>query len=197
MNAMSDTAHDLVAQLMTDHLDVVHSLQGLADPIARAGERLAETLRGGGKVMLCGNGGSAADAQHIAAELVGRFETSRRGLPAMALTTDSSILTSVGNDYGYEAVFARQVEAWARPGDCLVAISTSGNSRNVLLAVAAARAVGCHCIGLLGGEGGALAAVVDQAIVVPSRNTARIQECHGLIGHIWCAITDAAIAASG
>lgn len=190
----ADTA--LVAQLLTDHLAVVRLLEDQAEAIAAAGQRLADTLAGGGKILLCGNGGSAADAQHIAAELVGRFETSRRGLPALALTTDTSILTSVGNDYGFEAVFARQVEAWARPGDCLIAISTSGNSGNVLRAVEAARAAGCHCIGLLGGDGGALAGQVDQAVIAPARQTARVQECHGLIGHIWCAQIDAALAAA-
>ncbi|MDD5364049.1 MAG: D-sedoheptulose 7-phosphate isomerase [Gallionellaceae bacterium] len=180
----------LVSKLLTDHLDVVRLLAGQADGIAEAGGRLVETLRAGGKIMLCGNGGSAADAQHIAAELVGRFETSRRGLPALALTTDTSILTSVGNDYGFDAVFSRQVEAWARPGDCLIAISTSGNSRNVLLAVETARGLGCHCIGLLGGDGGTIAGIVDQALIAPTRHTARVQECHGLIGHIWCAQID-------
>lgn len=181
----------LVVKLMTEHLEVVQLLTEQVQAIAETGTRLAETLRAGGKVMLCGNGGSAADAQHIAAELVGRFESSRRGLPALALSTDTSILTSLGNDFGFEAVFARQVEAWARPGDCLVAMSTSGNSRNVLRAAEAARAAGCQVIGLLGGDGGVIAPVVDQAIVVPSRHTARIQECHGLIGHLWCALIEA------
>lgn len=193
---MSAVAALQVSQLLTNHLGVVERLKAQAGEIADTGSRLIETLRGGGKIMLCGNGGSAADAQHIAAELVGRFETSRRGLPAMALTTDTSILTSVGNDYGFEAVFARQVEAWARPGDCLVAISTSGNSRNVRLAAEAARALGCHTIGLLGGDGGAIKAIVEQSIVAPSGQTARIQECHGLIGHIWCAMIDAALASA-
>lgn len=161
------------------------------------GQRLLTALRAGGKVLLCGNGGSAADAQHVAAELVGRFAHVRRGLPAIALTTDSSALTSIGNDFGFDHVFARQVEALARKGDVLIGISTSGNSRNVIEAVKMARKLGVTTIGLLGGSGGALKDLVDYVLIVPSHDTPRIQECHILIGHIWCAMIDEAFREDG
>jgi phosphoheptose isomerase len=164
-----------------------------AEAIQKAGHILVDALLAGGKVLLFGNGGSAADAQHIAAELVGRFEAERRGWPAIALTTDTSALTALSNDYGYEHVFARQVEALAQPGDVVVAISTSGNSRNVLAAVMAARRRGCKVIGLTGAEGKRLASLSDAAVLVPSRRTARIQEAHITIGHLWCEMVDACL----
>jgi D-sedoheptulose 7-phosphate isomerase len=148
-------------------------------------------LRNGGKVLFFGNGGSAADAQHLAAELVGRFVRERAGLPAIALTTDSSILTAVGNDYGFEQVFARQIQALGRPGDVAVAISTSGNSANVLEGVKEARKRNLKTIGLTGKDGGALAQQADVAITIPSTSTARIQECHIAIGHLFCELVDA------
>jgi phosphoheptose isomerase len=172
------------------HLAAVSSLSAIRENIEAAGNCIAVCLQGGGKVLLCGNGGSAADAQHIAAELVGRFVTERRGLPAIALTTDTSILTAVGNDYGFNQVFARQIEALAREGDVLIAISTSGNSANILAAVDAAAATGCRTIGLTGREGGKLRDRVDVAVVVAVPETAHIQECHLLIGHLWCAMVD-------
>ena len=136
--------------------------------------------------MLCGNGGSAADSQHLAAEFTGRFIKDRPPIAAIALSTDTSALTCIANDYSFEAIFARQVQAIGKPGDCLIAISTSGNSGNVLAAVAAAKALGITCIGLLGRDGGKLKAECDIAIVVPSQVTARIQEAHILIGHSLC-----------
>jgi len=148
-------------------------------------------LRNGGKVLFFGNGGSAADAQHLAAELVGRFVRERAGLPAIALTTDSSILTAVGNDYGFEQVFARQIQALGRPGDVAVAISTSGNSANVLEGVKQARKRNLKTIGLTGKDGGTLAQQADVAITIPSTSTARIQECHIAIGHLFCELVDA------
>ncbi len=151
---------------------------------------VTEALKNQKKVLLCGNGGSAADAQHIAAELVGRFKKERRGLPAVALSTDTSALTAISNDYGYEQVFARQVEALAQKGDVLIAISTSGESENVLRAVEVARAMGCKCIGLLGRNGGRIKDMCDSSIVVPVEDTPRIQEMHILIGHILCALVD-------
>lgn len=184
----------VVSSLIDDHLQTVARLRAQTTEIEALGQRLVDCLKSGGKVLLCGNGGSAADAQHIAAELVCRFESQRRGLPAIALTTDSSALTAISNDFGYERVFARQVEALARPGDVLIAISTSGNSANVLAAVDVAREMGVSCIGLLGGSGGQLKARVDQALVIDSTVTARIQECHILVGHIWCGMVDAAFA---
>lgn len=181
-----------VSEIIAAHLAAVHALQAQAVQIAALGDRLVGVLRAGGRIFLCGNGGSAADAQHIAAELVCRFETSRHGLPAVALTTDTSALTAIGNDFGFERVFARQLDALARPGDALIALSTSGNSANVLAAADAALAIGLTCIGLTGGDGGQLARRLPDALVVPSRVTARIQECHILVGHIWCAQIDAA-----
>lgn len=162
----------------------------LPQGIAQAAQMLVDTLRGGHKVLLCGNGGSAADAQHIAAELTGRFVKERAALPAIALTTDTSALTAIGNDYGYQRVFARQVEALARPGDLLIGISTSGNSPNVLEALQAARNLGCRTLALTGRNGGQATQAADLNLVVPAEATARIQEMHILIGHILCQAVD-------
>lgn len=158
--------------------------------IQTAAQYCVDTLRAGHKILLCGNGGSAADAQHIAAELTGRYKTERRGLPAIALTTDTSALTAIGNDYGYERVFDRQVEALAQKGDLLIGISTSGNSANVLNALTTAKAIGCTTLGLSGNTGGKMNQVCDLNLVIPSSDTARIQEMHILVGHILCQIID-------
>jgi len=158
--------------------------------IAEAGRLIIQCLQSGGKVLFFGNGGSAADAQHLAAEFVGRFVRERIGLPAIALTTDSSILTAVGNDYGFEQIFARQIQALARPGDVAVAISTSGNSPNVLEGVKAARKAEAKTIGLSGKDGGVLADEVDIAITIASKSTARIQECHMAVGHLLCELAE-------
>lgn len=161
----------------------------LAAPIARAAALLGETLKAGGKVLACGNGGSAADAQHFAAELVNRFEVERAPLAAVALTTDSSTLTSIANDYSYEQVFSKQVRALGRRGDCLLAISTSGNSRNVVEAMQAAAELGLRVVALTGAGGGRMAALTrgdDVNICVPHKRTARIQEVHLLILHCLC-----------
>jgi len=155
---------------------------------------IVEAFHEGNKVMLFGNGGSAADAQHIAAELVGRFERERRGLPALALTTDTSILTAIGNDFHFDQVFSRQIEALARPGDLVIGLSTSGNSPNVLEAVRVAKERGIKTIALAGKDGGKLSRQADIAIVVPSQNTARIQEVHITVGHIICAAVDTFLA---
>ncbi|WP_456431834.1 D-sedoheptulose 7-phosphate isomerase [Nitratifractor sp.] len=167
-------------------------LETLPPKIAEVGERMVRTLREGGKILLFGNGGSAADAQHIAAELTGRFKKERRGLPAIALTTDSSAVTAIANDYGYERVFVRQLEALVRPGDLCIGISTSGNSANVLLALERARELECATIGLSGRDGGRMSEVCDLNLIVPSDDTARIQEMHIMIGHILCGIVDEA-----
>lgn len=164
--------------------------QELGVTIAQAGDLLVESLRAGGKLLLFGNGGSAADAQHLAAEFVGRYEKDRSPLAAIALTTDTSALTAIGNDYGFEQVFARQIRALGRRGDVAIAISTSGRSENVILGVEAAREAGLATIALTGGDGGKLAPIVDIAIVVPSTTTARIQECHITIGHVLCEYVD-------
>jgi D-sedoheptulose 7-phosphate isomerase len=152
--------------------------------------RMAAVLRDGGKLLLCGNGGSAADAQHLAAEFVNRFLRERAALAAIALTTDTSVLTSIGNDYGFDRIFARQVEALGRPGDVLIAISTSGNSPNVLGAALAARGLGLWTVGLTGGDGGGLARAVHEAFIVPSRETPRIQEVHITLGHALCELAE-------
>lgn len=158
--------------------------------IEAVAREMAKVLRSGGKLLFLGNGGSAADAQHLAAEFVNRFLVERKALAALALTTDTSVLTSIGNDRGMEQLFSRQIEALARPGDLVVAISTSGNSPNVLRAVETARRLGCGTIGLTGGSGGALAKVVDDAFVVPSHETPRIQETHIILGHALCALVE-------
>ena len=158
--------------------------------IEAVARQMAEVLRRGGKLLFLGNGGSAADAQHLAAEFVNRFLVDRKALAALALTTDTSVLTSIGNDLGIEQLFSRQIEALARPGDLVVAISTSGNSPNVLRAVEAARRLGCRTVGLTGGSGGSLTKVVDEAFIVPSRETPRIQETHITLGHALCALVE-------
>ncbi|MBI2303625.1 MAG: SIS domain-containing protein [Chloroflexi bacterium] len=162
----------------------------LAPDIARAAEALVDAYRRGGKVLLCGNGGSAAESQHLAAELMGRFRRERRPLAAVALTTDTSVLTALGNDFGFEEVFLRQVEALVQPGDVLVALSTSGRSQNVNRAVRRAGELGATSIGLLGGSGGELAGLVDIPLLVPSDVSARVQECHLTISHILCALVE-------
>ena len=164
---------------------------GLSDNIVGAVELCVESLRAGGKVMFAGNGGSAADAQHWAGELVSRFYYDRPGLAAIALTTDISILTAIGNDYGYDYTFARQVEALGRTGDVLVAISTSGNSPNIIRAAEAARARGVAVVGFTGEGGGKLAPLSDICFRVPSTETPRIQEGHEFIGHLLCALVEA------
>jgi D-sedoheptulose 7-phosphate isomerase len=164
-----------------------------AAAIVRAAERVAEALRRGGKVLLCGTGGSAADAQHLAAEWTGRLRGDRRALPAIALTANTSDLTAIGNDYGFERVFARLVEAHGREGDVLLAISTSGNSPNVIAAVETARELGLATIGLSGRSGGKLAPLVDVALCVPSDDTQRIQESHITIAHALAELVEEAL----
>jgi D-sedoheptulose 7-phosphate isomerase len=168
----------------------------LAPQISRCAELLATALADGRKILIAGNGGSAADAQHFAAELVGRFLLERRGLPAIALTTDSSILTAVANDYGFERIFSRQVEALANAGDVVIGISTSGNSANVLAALAAARQCGCATVGLLGCNGGAIAARVDLSLIVGCAETPHIQEMHVTIIHLLCKLIEEQLFAS-
>jgi D-sedoheptulose 7-phosphate isomerase len=175
-----------------DHASVISSLANHLSEIEQMANLVIHTLKTGKKILLMGNGGSAGDAQHIAAELVGRFSKERRGLPAIALTTDTSILTSVGNDYGYEYIFSRQVEALANADDLVIGISTSGNSNNVLQALRTAKSLGCKTVALLGKDGGGIKNIVDLPLIVPSANTARIQEVHILIGHIICEIVDLA-----
>jgi len=166
------------------------SMNMLAPLIAKGSELIIDAYKKGNKVLLCGNGGSAADAQHMAAELVGRFEKERDALPAIALTTDTSILTAISNDYGYEFSFSRQIEALGKRGDILIVISTSGNSVNIIKAVEEANSRGLLVVGLLGRDGGKLEKIVNLPIVIPSESTARIQEIHILIGHIICSTVE-------
>ena len=189
--------HDRVSALFEASIETKRRAQPvLAAPIVQAGELIVGRLLGGGKVLVCGNGGSAADAQHFASEMVNRFEHERPGLPAVALTTDSSTLTSIANDYAYDQVFARQVKALGQPGDILLAISTSGNSPSVLQAVAAAHARSMHVIALTGHSGGGLAEQMtdnDVFLCVPAESTARIQEVHLLIIHCLCDAVDSVL----
>ncbi len=182
---------EIIEKEMLEHQKVFERVwEELRFHIYTAAVICIEALKSGKKIMLCGNGGSAADAQHIAAELTGRFEKERRALPAIALTTDTSALTAIANDYNYAEVFARQLEALANQGDVLIAISTSGESENVLKACEAARAKGCKVVGLLGRDGGRIKDVCDAAIVVPHNRTARIQEMHIMVGHLLCKMID-------
>lgn len=164
--------------------------EALAPTIVRCVEVLVHALQSGSKVLIMGNGGSAADAQHFSAELVGRFLRERRALPAIALTTDTSLLTAVGNDFGFDQIFKRQVEALACPGDVVVGLSTSGHSRNVVLALEAARAMGCTTVGLLGRDGGKIAPLVDFNLTVPVQETPHIQEAHITIIHLLCDLVE-------
>lgn len=170
--------------------DLLVTLASLEKDVVFAGRVASETLSSGGTIFFCGNGGSAADSQHLAAELTGRFVHERRALSAISLSTDTSALTCIGNDYSFDQIFARQISAIGREGDLLFAISTSGNSNNVIQAVHTAKEKGIFTVGLLGRDGGALVEHCDHAIVVPSDTTARIQECHILIGHSVCGIIE-------
>lgn len=193
----SESAAALAARVGTQFRESadlkLSSAQALSAPIARAAALMADALRAGGKILACGNGGSAADAQHFAAELVNRFEIERPPLAALALTTDSSALTSIANDFRYEDVFAKQLRAIGRAGDVLLAISTSGNSASVLEAVTAAHAIGARVVALTGGRGGKLAELIaegDVHVNVPHARTARVQEVHLLALHCLCDAID-------
>ena len=182
---------DLVNQHIDEHLETIATLRdGLIDSISEVGVLLARSLTNDNAVFWCGNGGSAADSQHLAAELVGRFKKDRRPLRSIALTTDASILTSVANDYGYDDIFSRQVEALGRPKDVLVAVSTSGNSESIIRAIKVAKAKGMIAVALLGKDGGKAKNLADYTIIIQSNSTARIQEAHILIGHIFCELIE-------
>ena len=179
-------AQTIFHKAVADHLDVIQSIAGQQELVERIALAMSAALVQGKKILWCGNGGSAADAQHMAAEIVGRFRRERRGLPSIALTPDTSILTAVANDYGYEAVFSRQVEALGNEGDVLVAISTSGNSPNVVKAVEMAKELGLVTVGFTGAGGGRLATLADFLFAVPTKDTARVQEAHSLVAHVLC-----------
>lgn len=181
----------MIEQELRSHFEVLKKLiEDSQNHIYTACVIATETLSNGNKILIFGNGGSAADAQHIAAEIVGRYKVERRGLPAIALTTDTSALTAIANDFGFKRVFERQVEALANEGDLLIGISTSGNSKNVLRALKKGRELGCKCIGLSGNGGGKMNELCDLSIVVPSSNTPRVQEMHTMIGHILAQAID-------
>lgn len=185
------TDNSIARRSLDEHLRVFSSLIAeCSDSIEECGRLILDTVSRGNKILICGNGGSAADAQHIAAEFVGRYETERRALPAIALTTDTSALTALANDYSFERIFARQVEALAVDGDLLIAISTSGNSPNVITAVMEARRKGGTVIGMTGSGGKKLASLCDACLMIPSQRTARIQEAHITVAHIWCEMVD-------
>lgn len=187
--------NDYVENSLRKHIEVFETLlKEQTENIRACADVIYQTLTAGNKLLFCGNGGSAADAQHLAAEFVGRYETERRAFPAIALTTDTSALTALANDYSFERVFARQVEALAVEGDLLIGISTSGNSPNVIAAMMKAREKGCKTLCLTGKKGKKMASVADYSILVPAERTARIQEAHITIGHIWCEIIDAKVA---
>lgn len=178
---------------LRQHLALFQTLDTLAPYVGEASRLITKCLSAGNKLMICGNGGSAADSQHIAAEFTGRFIEERKPLAALALSTDTSALTCIGNDYSFDEVFARQVAGLGRAGDVLIGISTSGNSKNIIRAVEEARASGLTTIGLLGRDGGKLAALCDHAVIVPHAVTARIQEAHILIGHTICGTVEQAL----
>jgi len=181
----------IIEKELQAHKDTMEKTIELMIPqIEEASKIVVDTLQKGNKVLLCGNGGSASDAQHIAAELVGRYKTERRGLAGIALNTDSSAMTAIANDYGYDRIFDRQVEALAREGDLLIGISTSGDSLNIISAFAIAKLLGCRTIGLSGKGGGDMNRICHLNLVVPSDDTPRIQEMHILIGHILCQAVD-------
>lgn len=181
---------DLIRQRIADHEEVLEATKALIPAIEKAGALFSKALQDGHKILFCGNGGSAADAQHLAAEIVGRFQKERSAYPAIALTVDTSILTAVANDYGYDTVFRRQVQGLGQAGDVLVGISTSGNSKNVIEAIDEARKKDIAVIGFTGHGGGKMAELCDVCLSVPSDVTARIQEMHIMMGHILCEIAE-------
>ncbi|NPA55764.1 MAG: D-sedoheptulose 7-phosphate isomerase [Epsilonproteobacteria bacterium] len=180
----------MLQKCLEDHIQTAIKVQDSLPLVYKGAELCVEALQNHKKILICGNGGSAADAQHIAAELSGRFKKERRALAAIALTTDTSVLSAVGNDYGYEYVFSRQVEALAQRGDVLIAISTSGNSKNIINAIKQAKSANTKVITLTGKGGGEMGKMGDVNIIIPSNDTPRIQEMHIMIGHMICAIID-------
>ena len=193
---MSSAAQQVekIKSIWNEHLEVAKALHGLSSHVSEAVDIIGKSLAAGGQLLIAGNGGSAADAQHIAAELTGRFLLERQPFRALALHVNTSSLTAIGNDYGYEHVFARELSAHARPGDVLMAISTSGNSRNILHAIEAARKANVSVIGMTGGSGGQMQNACDLCLCVPSKSTARIQEMHITIGHAICELVEERLA---
>ena len=181
---------DTAAQQLEALRTTLDKFAPLLPAVEKAGATLAAALAAGGKILTCGNGGSACDASHLTEELVGRFDQNRRSLPAICLCADAALLTCIGNDFGYDAIFARQVEGLGRPGDVVVIFSTSGNSANLVAALKAAKTAGVITISILGKTGGKCLGLADQEIIVPSHNTARVQEVHTFILHVWLSLIE-------
>lgn len=181
-----------IIKAIEEHIEIMDNLKKSSGKIQALGDILVKTLKNGNKVLIMGNGGSAADSQHIAAEIVGRYKKERKGLPAIALSTDTSIITALGNDYSYDYIFKRQVEALAVKGDLVIGLSTSGNSKNVIEAINEAKKIGCYTVGLLGKDGGKLKSLVDFEITIETNDTPRVQEAHTFIYHTICEILDEA-----
>ncbi len=180
-----------IIESIQEHITVVNEiLQNCINPISELAGKFVKTIKSGNKILLMGNGGSASDCQHIAAELVGKLHEKRRALPAIALASNPAILSAVGNDFSFDCIFERQIEALSNEGDLVIGISTSGNSINVIQGIKKAKTLSCYTVGLLGKNGGEIARIADLSIVIPSNDTARIQECHILIGHIICEILE-------
>ncbi len=191
MTRSTESQNTFLLHELQAHAAMFGQLQSIFPQVIAVANELRATMKRGGKILIMGNGGSAADSQHIAAEIVGRYKKERRGLPAIALTTDTSIITSIGNDYGYDYIFARQIEALCRPEDTVIGITTSGNSKNVVNAIIEANAIGATTIGLTGGTGGKLQELCTFNLVMPSSETPRIQEAHIFIGHSLCDMLEA------
>jgi D-sedoheptulose 7-phosphate isomerase len=180
----------IIDESIKEHLQAVNSLSSINNDIETLARETVKTLKNGGKILIMGNGGSAADSQHFAAEIAVRYKKNRRALPAIALTTDTSILTAAGNDFSFDMIFARQIEALASAGDLVIGISTSGVSKNIIKGIEYAKRIKCATAGLLGCGGGDIDRSVDFPVIVPSGNTPRVQECHILIIHAICEIID-------
>ena len=178
--------NSIIENAVNEHLNAINRLPEIYSDISVIANLMRDCIDQGGKIIWMGNGGSAADSQHLAAEIVGRFKKERKGMASIALTTDSSILTSIGNDYGFDQIFSRQVEAVGKPGDILVGISTTGNSKNVVAAIETGKEIGMITVGFLGNDGGKLKRLCDQSLTVTATHTARIQDSHIEIGHILC-----------
>jgi D-sedoheptulose 7-phosphate isomerase len=185
------TQDKFLQQELQAHTTLFAQLKSIFPQVISVANELRATMQRGGKILIMGNGGSAADSQHIAAEIVGRYKKERRGLPAIALTTDTSIITSIGNDYGYDYIFARQIEALCRPEDLVIGITTSGNSKNVVNAIMEANSIGATTVGLTGGTGGKLSELCKFNLIMPSTDTPRIQEAHIFIAHSLCGMLEA------
>lgn len=181
-----DAKNSILETTIKEHIDTVKMVSGIGNEILTIAQKTIDTLKSGGKILIIGNGGSAADSQHMATEIAVRYKKHRQALPAIALTTDSSVITASGNDFSFDEIFSRQIEALASEKDIVIGISTSGNSMNVLRGIECAKKKGCYTAAILGNNGGKISSLADSSVIVPSENTPRVQECHILIIHIIC-----------